>query len=73
MKTNDDEKTTTTKTSFSFPRKRHAHRCPACARSWACYKKHCDKGSRILITQCPFHSPNRSPYAEKFPKINLLQ
>lgn len=48
---------------FTYPRKRHAHRCPVCRTSVACYKKHCPKGPRITIEQCQFHSPVRSPYA----------
>jgi hypothetical protein len=50
---------------ITFPRKCHAHRCPVCVRSWACYKKQCAKGARITLEQCPFHSPRRSPYAQE--------
>jgi hypothetical protein len=45
-------------TQFTFPRKKHSHRCQKCGQGTYCYKKHCTKPQRI--EQCMWCRPVKS-------------
>jgi len=42
--------------TFSFPRKKHSHRCALCRQAVYCYKSHCTKPAKIeACPNCAFN------------------